>query len=216
MGTFLRSHPALTRLGWVALALSLALAAVAPSHGASADGLPSGERVNGQSTLEPVYDDMSGNIYYVSTPAHVKVHAPPVAWAPFYMIMYPNSAASSVGVMQCAHSPMDNCPDHGPLLAAAVEQMMPSVYGNGVWGHDHLLATPGSGGDFNVAWEPVAVVFTNSAAANTRITTLTQLNGVVSSGNAIEIHLPSLTFHCSVVSVAVYNHATPVTPVPGT
>jgi hypothetical protein len=31
---------------------------------------------------------------------------------------------------------------------------------------------PGSGGDFNIAWEPILVLFTTATAANTRLTTL--------------------------------------------
>jgi len=29
------------------------------------------------------------------------------------------------------------------------------VYSGGVMGHDHLMAGPASGGDFNIAWEPI-------------------------------------------------------------
>lgn len=215
MKSILHTHPRMARIGvgLLALALAVMLAAVAPSYRAAASGMPSGERVNGQTTLEPVYDDMTGAIRYVSTPDHAQMNANPTAWAPFYLPVYPLSAASAVGVVQCAHSPADNCPDHGPVLAGAAMQIMPSVYGAGVWGHDHLMAGPGSGGDFNVAWEPVVVLFTTSAAATNHITTLAQLNAAVASGAVILVPLPQLTFHCSVVSASVYAHATPVTPV---
>lgn len=215
MKSLLHTHPHMSRagIGLLALALALMLALIAPSSGAAASGLPSGERVNGQSTLEPVYDDMTGQIRYVNTPAGALVHANPRAWAPFYLPVYPMSAANAIGVVNCAHSPADNCPDHGPELAAAAMQIMPGVYGAGVWGHDHLMSGPSSGGDFNIAWEPILVLFTSPTAANTHITTLAQLNAARSSGAVILIPLPALTFHCSVVSAAVYNHATPVTPV---
>lgn len=215
MKSLLHTHPRTSRagIGLLALALALMLALIAPSSGASASGLPSGERVNGQSTLEPVYDDMTGAIRYVSTPNHAHMNANPTAWAPFYLPLYPMSAANAIGVVNCAHSPADNCPDHGPEVAGAAMQIMPNVYGAGVWGHDHLMAGPGSGGDFNIAWEPILVLFTNSAAANTHITTLAQINAAVASHDAILVPLPQLTFHCSVVSAAVYNHSTPVTPV---
>src|SRR5262249_52480962 len=99
----------------------------------------------------------------------------------------------------------------------AAAAAFPNVYGapdgSGVLGHDHMMAPPGSGGDFNVAWEPILVLFTNAAAANTRLTTLAQVNAAVSSGNAIEVPLPQLTFHCEVVPAIVYAHSTPVTPV---
>jgi hypothetical protein len=51
---------------------------------------------------------------------------------------------------------------------------VPGVYGDWVVGHDHLMAGPGSGGDFNVGWVPTLILFTNSAAANTHVTTLAQ------------------------------------------
>jgi hypothetical protein len=50
------------------LALAVTMVALAPIGGASAAS-PSGERVNGQSTLEPVFDDVRGAVAYISTPA---------------------------------------------------------------------------------------------------------------------------------------------------
>ena len=87
---------------------------------------------------------------------------------------------------------------------------MPKVYPGAVIGHDHLMAGPGSGGDFNIAWEPVLVLFTSTAAANEHITTLTQLNAALGRGDVIEVPLPPATFHCSVVSAAVYAQGTPL------
>jgi hypothetical protein len=84
-----------------------------------------------------------------------------------------------------------------------------------VIGHDHLMAGPGSGGDFNVAWVPTLVLFTNKAAANTHITTLDQINAMIASHDVITVRLdgsnglPNLTFHCSVVSAAVYANGVP-------
>ncbi len=177
---------------------------------ATAAATPSGEVIVGQSVIEPGYNDVTGATTYVKTPLHAPEHANPVATAPFYVPVYPTSV--NVGTLQCAHLPQDNCPDHGPLLAALAQQVMPQVYGVGVAGHDHLFATPGSGGDFNIAWVPVVVLFTSTAAASHHLTTLAQLNAAVSSGNAIEIPLPPATFHCEVVPENLYAMGTPVTP----
>jgi hypothetical protein len=198
----------------------------------AASGSPSGERVNGQSTLEPAYDDSTGNVIYLHTPNHAPLNANPRAWAPLYVVEYPASVTFG-GALQCAHLPKDNCPDHGPEIAAAATQAFPNVYcapdnptcgastspdTSFVLGHDHLLAPPGSGGDFNIAWEPYAVFFTNTAAANEHITTLTQLENVLNTigpnglPNAIAVPLPQATFHCSVVPASVYFNGTPVTP----
>ena len=189
---------------------------------AGASSLPSGERLvggtasHGGTVLEPVYDDMTGLIRYVSTPrgAPNPVNSNPVAAAPFYLPVYP--AGSTVGVtLNCQDVPAENCPDHGPAVAGLAQALEPGVYGGGVIGHDHLLAGPGSHGDFNVAWVPTLVLFTNSAAANTHITTLAQLNAMIASGDVKTVPLdgtngfPNLTFHCSVVSAAAYARGVP-------
>jgi hypothetical protein len=191
------------------LAMVLLYGVGSPMVGA-ASSIPSGERINGQSTLEPVYDDMTGAIRYINTPNHVPspINTNPRAWAPFYLPVYPTS--STVGTLLCEDVPVENCPDHGPIVAGVAKQLEPSVYAGGVLGHDHLMAGPGSGGDFNVAWEPVLVLFTSTAAANEHITTLAQLNAALGLHEVIEVPAPNLTFHCSVVSSAVYAHATPV------
>ena len=186
----------------VVVGLSPALAAV-----------PSGERTSGQSTIEPAYN-IDGSIIYLRTPDHAKVNLHPNSpVAPIYVIMYPTSAAGSIGVVNCAHQPADNCPDHGPLLAGLAESTVPSVYGGGVWGHDHLLAAPGSGGDFNILWEPVAVMFKDTAFV-THVTTLAQLQSLEDAGRVTEIPLRDATFHCSVEKSAAYDRGTPVTSAP--
>jgi hypothetical protein len=110
--------------------------------------------------------------------------------------------------------PVENCPDHGPAVAAAAAAIDHSVYGGGVLGHDHLMAGPASHGDFNVAWVPTLVLFTPGAAI-THITTLTQLNGLIKSGAVFTVPLngthgtPNLTFLCAVVPAAVYAQGVP-------
>jgi hypothetical protein len=192
------------------LAAGLILVASAPVSAAT----PSGERAHGQSTIEPVYDDMTGAVAYLATPNHVAnpVHTNPRAWAPIYLTVYPTG--STVGTLDCMGVP-GNCPDHDGLVAGVAMSAMPSVYGDGVIGHDHLVAVPGSGGDFNIAWQPVLVLFTSKAAANEHITTLAQINAAVGRGDAFEIWTgvngaPDLTFHCSVVPAVVYWNGTPV------
>ncbi len=194
------------RLAVIPLLLA-ALFAVATA--AFADGLPSGERVLGRSTLEPAYNDGNGNLIYLLTPVKAAVHSNPHAWAPIYIPVYPTSVAGSVGTLNCMHIPSDNCPDHGPEVAAAAAAIMPSVYGGGVVGHDHLLDGPG-GSEFNIAWEPVLVLFTNTAAASEHITTEAQLDAAAARGDVIEIPLPELTFNCSVVPASLYGRSAPV------
>jgi hypothetical protein len=179
----------------------------------TAGSIPSGERAFGQSVVEPVYNaENAGQIGFILTPNHVPdpVKTNPRAWAPIYLPVYPvGSTAASTYV--CMHTPSENCPTHGDAIAGLAASVMPSVYGGGVAGHDHLLDFPG-GADFNIAWEPIVVLFTNAAAANQHLLTDQDVANAVASGNAIEIPLPFLTFHCSVVPAAVYNHGTPLAP----
>ena len=177
---------------------------------ASASSIPSGERVKGQSVREPVYnDEQAGTIGYVSTPMNAPnpVNANPHAWSPFFVPVYP--MGSTVGPLLCQHVPQENCPPHGDGIAAAAATIMPSVYGSGVLGHDHLMDFPG-GADFNVAWEPILVLFTSKAAANEHLLTDAQIDAAVDRGDAIKVPVPDLTFHCSRVSARVYELSTPL------
>ena len=91
------------------------------------------------------------------------------------------------------------------------ETVVPSVYGDGVWGHDHIMDGPG-GSEFNVAWHVVVVLFTNAAAAKTHITTEDQLDAALDAGDAFTVDT-DITFHCNLVSGATYSRATPSPPV---
>jgi hypothetical protein len=192
-------------------------------QGIHAGTIPAGGPTQG-SVLEPVYDDMTGAVRYVSTPVGSPdpVKSPPIAAAPFYLPVYPTgSTVPDTFTLDCLNVPMENCPDHGAAVAGAAEAIMGSIlgsdspYAKGVVGHDHLMAGPGSGGDFNVAWVPTLVLFTNKAAANTHITLLSQIQSMQQSGDVILVPLdgtngtPNLTFHCSVVSASAYNNALP-------
>jgi hypothetical protein len=210
---------------FLAVAVSVAVAGLWALP-AGADSLPSGERIvggngsHGGTVVEPVYDNMTGQIRYVSTPRGTAQPVPtnPRATAPFYLPVYPVGA--SVPTLNCQDVPVENCPDHGPAVAAAAQAIEHAIFGNnsvyagGVLGHDHLMAGPGSHGDFNVAWVPTLVLFTPGAAI-THITTLDQLNMLIGSGAVFTVPLdgtngtPNLTFHCSVVSAAVYAHGAP-------
>jgi hypothetical protein len=186
---------------------------------ASAGVVPSGEVTVGHTTIEPAYNDANGQMVYLSTPSGVQVNANSHDVAPIYMPVYP--VGSSVGTLNCEDqtaATTENCPDHGPLLAGLVESiaahMGSSVYSGGVLGHDHILGVPSTGGDWNVDWLPVIVVFTPQAvtdgAINAPITTVAELDSLVANNDVIEVPLPPATFHCAVVSAAVYDHGTPV------
>lgn len=210
-----------TILRFIPLVALCVLISVLFSPAVHAAGRPSGERIVGQSVLEPVFNDVTGAVAYIMTPVNARENANPVTRAPFYVPVYPVSSFASVGTLQCTdavaalHQP-ENCPDHGPQIAAAVAASGNPVYASGVLGHDHLLAPPASGGDFNIAWEPILVVFIDPTAATHRVTTLAEINALISSSAtghgpaAVLIPLPQATFHCEVVPAVVYAQGTPV------
>jgi hypothetical protein len=86
---------------------------------------------------------------------------------------------------------------------------MPAVYGDGVLGHDHLMDFPGAA-EWNVAWEPVLVLFTSKAAANEHLLTDEQIDAAIDRGDAIEIEVPEATFHCQKVSSVLYAGGVPL------
>jgi hypothetical protein len=196
--------------GRVSLAIVTACVLVAAATlPAGADELPSGERMLGKTSVEPVYNDETGSIGYLQVPTKAPdpAKANSRSWAPIYLPVYPVGAP--VGTLNCMHTPVENCPSHGYGVSALAQQVMPGVYGGGVLGHDHLMDFPG-GSDFNVAWEPIVVLFTNTAAANEHIVTDAALEAAVTRGDAIEIPLPQLTFYCTAVPARLFERATPV------
>lgn len=202
-----------TRLAVVSAVMVLSVA-LAPR--AYAQGTPSGEVQLGQSYIEPAYDDMTGDMIFLLTPlgAPFPSKANPHAVSPLYLIVYPMSAGNSVGTMNCNHAGGDNCPDHGPEIAAAAMSPLDKygVYAGGVWGHDHLVDAPG-GSEFNVAWQVHLMLFTNSAAANNHITTEEEMDDAIKNGDLVDA-VPDVTvFNCSVVPARVFNRGTPLPPV---
>ena len=184
-------------------------------------GEPSGERILGQSAIEPAYDDTTGNLTYLLTPikspfpTHTNWHSV----APLYLVIYPASSTVPASFnLNCEGVP-GNCPDHDGFVAAvatgnvpALDPGEPGVYGTNpgaVPGHDHLVAIGGSGGDFNVAWEVIEVLFTNTTAANSHLTTDAAVEAAVLAGHAREVDL-GFAFHCSVVPATTYWRGTPV------
>jgi hypothetical protein len=175
------------------------------------DPLPTGERQFGKVSIEPAYDHQTGSLVYLLTPekATFPSKANHNATAPLHLVEYP--PGSTVGTLNCMGVP-GNCPDHDLDVAAFATATMPSVYGTNplvLPGHDHLVAPPASGGDFNVAWEVIEVLFTSKAAANTHLTTEAEIEDAIAHGKARAFDL-GFAFNCSVVPSSVYWKGTPV------
>jgi hypothetical protein len=206
----------LRRMFWLIAAMSVLVVVIAAGSGGAAS-IPSGERTLAQISLEPVYnDEQAGQIGYILKPEHTAqpVNSNPTAWAPFYLVIYPvGSTAASTYL--CMHLPVDNCPSHGPGVAAFAQATYPTVYGAGVIGHDHLMDFPG-GSDFNIAWEPMNVLFTPKGAAdgaiNEHVLTDAQIGALVANGDAKVFPRPTRTFICASVPERLYDMATPLVP----
>ena len=205
------------------MGLALTLSASFGLASVSAANPPSGESKLGQTVIEPAYDAANGTLVYLSTPGKA-VTAPgaPVVIhpnfthnvAPIYLPVYPaGSTVVNSNTLNCQDVPVEDCPDHGPQIAGLAQFVVNpnGVYTGGVLGHDHVLGIASTWGDFNILWEPVVLLFTNATAANEHLTTLTQINAELADGDVIPITLSGATFHCSVVSAAVFAHATPWT-----
>jgi hypothetical protein len=200
----------------------LCVATVVPTA-VSATSWPSGQRMlaattfdfstlhftGGGATIEPAINDANGTLVYLLTPNKVLAHPNAHNVANLYLTVYPAGSGIVPSTLNCAHVPGDNCADHGPIVAGAAATIVPTVYGGGVVGHDHLVGIANTQGDFNIIWQPVLVLFTNAHAATTRLMTLDAINAALANHDVIEIPLPTLDFNCSVVSASVYDHATP-------
>lgn len=180
--------------------------------GAQSGPTPSGERAFAQVTIEPAFNDQTGSYVYLLTPDKSPFPSKANsqhATAPLYLVEYP--PGTTVSGFNCAGVP-GNCPDHDFEVASVATGMKPAVYGNNpnlLPGHDHLVAPPASGGDFNIAWEVVEVLFTNKAAGNTRLLTEDAIEHAVAHGDAVEVDL-GFAFTCVVVPANLYWKGTPV------
>jgi hypothetical protein len=203
------------RKPWIIGAMVTAL--VVAAGPAQATGLPTGERFLGNASqgrgavIEPAYDLNTGALTYILTPtgAPFPSAANEHAVAPLYIVVYPSTYPG--WTLSCMGVP-GNCPDHDGLIAGAATAVEPGVYGTdpgAVPGHDHLIGLAKSGGDWNVAWHVWVILFTNSLAADTHITTRSQLQAALDSGDAISVD-SGIVFNCSAVSAAAYWHGAPV------
>lgn len=189
------------------LAAALFVLVTLGASSAGSQPLPTGERAvgNGSVFIGPVYD-FSGAIGYITMPQKVSrpVQSSPSVGIDFYMVQYP--ITSTVGTLNCLDFPVENCPDHGPAQAEGAAFIMPSVYGAGSLGHDHLMDTSNGNGPY--ICHTIFVLFTNPFAANEHITTKAQLDAAAQRFDVIEIPIP-LSFICGLGNEALYNRGVP-------
>ena len=180
---------------------------------AGADSTPTGERAFHQASVEPAYNAANaGQLGFLLTPTKAPdpVKSNPKSWAPIYLPIYPTTTTVTT-TLNCMHVPVENCPSHGDLVAGAAQGISQangfgSVYSGGVLGHDHILDFPGAD-DFNIAWEPVLVLFKTAAAANQHLLTDDAILNAEANGDVMLVPAPNLTFMCAVVPATIWNNA---------
>jgi hypothetical protein len=208
-------------LALAAGALTTGVLLASTSAAMAANSLPTGERTHGQVSIEPAYDDSTGKVVYLATPAMLAPLNPnnplnelnPHAVAPLYIVVYPPGTA---GTFNCMGVP-GNCPDHDGVIAGVATGVESTVYGtqpSAVPGHDHLVGVAHTGGDFNMAWHVYVELFTNKEAV-THITTLAELERAWASGAILKTESgrgidTGITFGCAVVSEGAYLRGAPL------
>lgn len=204
--------------------LSLAAAIMFFSNSAFAQ---TGEVLQGNSTIGPVFDSATGNTVYVRQPlgAPMPVNSNVNSMAPVYVVVYPLQSMIPADTLQCQPT---NCghlnvlpfpdPDYGLGSYAQCQQWNAGSPCSLMKGHDHLLGVAKDGGDFKVAHYVKLVVFTHQeftecltnadCAMNSAVRTLAQVQTLVASGDVVILDTP-ITVHLSIVPERTYELGTP-------
>jgi hypothetical protein len=195
---------------------------------AAAEAAVSGQTHFGQVTVEPAIDDVTGDQVFLMTPdkAPFPSKANPAAQEELYLVAYPTSSTLAASGFNCQPTNCDHLnvlPFPNPTydsnsgdLAGTSKACVDYNSGNPCTvykGHDHLVGIASTGGEFNVAWKVILVLFTKTGvddgAMNTRVTTLNQINGLIASGDAVLAPTP-IVFNCQAVSETTYLRGTPL------
>ena len=182
----------------------------------------SGEVTLGNSTIEPAFDDVTGNQVFYLQPkgAPFPVNANAHAIAPLYAVVYPVQSTIPADSLNCQPTNCDHLnvlpfpdPDYGFASLSDCQQFNGGAPCSPVKGHNHLLGIAQTGGDFNVAWAVELVLFNSKAFAdgtiNTKITTLSQLQSLVDSDEVSIVPTP-ISFNCSIVPERTYELGRPM------
>jgi hypothetical protein len=207
---------------WMLAAVILAALVASPS-GFAADNWPSGTMVVPQGGVEPGIDGQTGELIYQLEPANAPfpTKTNESAQAPIYFPLYPLNSAVPANELNCQPT---NC-DHLSVLPFA-DANYGSLAGNAlacqdfnggnpcseVEGHDHLRGVSSRSNHSTSHWAVYLVVFTTQGfqdgAIDNRITTISQLYSLVTSGDVV-ILPTGLTVTLSKVSAESYKLGTP-------
>jgi hypothetical protein len=189
----------------------------------------SGEVLQGNSTIGPVFDSATGNTVYVrqALGAPMPVNSNVNSMAPVYVVIYPKKSTVEEASLQCLPTNCEHLnvlpfpdPDYGLGSDAQCQQWNGGTPCSLVKGHVHLLAVPAGGGDFKVPHFVKLLLFTSQAFANcndtnktctynTLVRTLAQMQALVVSGDLTPPLDTPITVNLSVVPEQTYELGTP-------
>lgn len=187
----------------------------------------SGEVIQGNSTIGPVYDSATGNIVFVrqALGAPMPVNSNVNSMVPVYVVVYPLQSTIPADSLNCQPTNCDHLnvlPFPDPAYGLGSDALCQRWNGGNpcslVKGHNHLFGVASSGGDFKVPHFVKLVLFTPQAftdqAINDVVRTLEQMQALVASGDVVVVDAP-ITVNLSVVPERTYELGTPtVIPFP--
>ncbi|MGA8041795.1 MAG: hypothetical protein WCA37_03245 [Terracidiphilus sp.] len=186
-----------------------------------------GEVLQGNSTIGPVFDSATGDTVFVrqALGAPMPVNSNVNSMVPVYVVVYPLQSTIPADSLQCQPTNCDHLnvlpfpdPDYGLGSDAQCQQWNGGSPCSLVKGHNHLFGVASDGGDFKVPHYVKLVIFTQQAfkecltnadcAMNKAVRTLAQMQALVASGDAVILDTP-ITVNLSVVPERTYELGTP-------
>ena len=187
----------------------------------------SGEVLQGNSIIGPVFDSATGQIVFVrqALGAPMPVNSNVQSMVPVYVVVYPLQSTVPADSLNCQPTNCDHLnvlpfpdPDYGLGSITQCQQWNGGSPCSLVKGHNHLFGVASDGGDFTVPHYVKLVVFTHQAfaecltnvhcAMNNAVRTLAQMQALVASGDAIVLDTP-ITVNLSIVPERTYELGTP-------
>ena len=198
----------------------------------------SGEVIQGNSTIGPVFDSATGATLFVRQPlgAPMPVDSNVNAMSPVYVVVYPLDSHLPADSLQCLPTNCDHLnvlpfpdPDYKPdpnsnYTQEEIDAICQKWNGGApcslVLGHVHLFGVASDGGDFTVPHYVKLLLFTHQAFTNCAIDrpdcvydklvrTLAQMQALVVSGDLTPPLDTPITVNLSVVPEQTYELGTP-------
>lgn len=189
----------------------------------------SGEVIQGNSTVGPVFDSATGNTVFVRQPlgAPMPVNSNVNSMVPVYVVAYPLDSTIPVENLQCLPTNCDHLnvlPFPAPNYKAGDPAVCQTWNGGApcalLKGHIHLFGVASDGGDFSAQHFVKLLLFTPQAFAkcqtsstncpfNTLVRTMAQMDALEASGDLTMPLDTPITVHISVVPERTYDLGTP-------